>query len=149
MLNRKQPFGEVFGEGAAGARWYQDGHYYAPDGRYLFSNPGIAPPPGQTLRTMEEAEAAAQAELEAQSAPPHAVAPPQSKQVKAKASKPAAAPTAPPSTDLPLDLTREQKLAQMAYFQLASLIKAAGGEPIQGAGAKAKMIAWLLANTSE
>jgi hypothetical protein len=44
-------------------------------------------------------------------------------------------------------LTREQELAQKDLGTLRALVAAAGGEPITGSGAKARMVEWLIANT--
>lgn len=149
MLDRKRSYGEVMGDGVGGARWYQDGHYFAPDGTYLFSNTGIRAPHGCAHRTMEQAEADYQQRQAAQERG-EPVAP---RSATKAAPKKAAAPPPPPGPLVePIQaegLTREQKLAQFNYLQLANLLKAAGGERITGSGAKAKIIAWLLANTSE
>lgn len=126
MLDKRRPYGGVCGPGAEGAVYYQDGHYFDHHGKYLRSNPGIAPPAGQKSQ---------------------AVPAPASRQVAATVTREANTP--PSTTTLPETLTREQKLQQMSYFQLASLVKAAGGEPDKGSGAKQKMIAFLLENTTE
>lgn len=155
MLDRRRNFGEVIGEGVAGARWYQDGHYFAPDGRYLFSNPGISPPAGVAYRSLEDAEADYQRAQQAQAsgvpvtaakATPKKVAAPKPPAPGPLVQPQGQAPAAPIQAD---GLTREQELMQLNYFALANVVKAAGGEPMKGAGSKGKMIAWLLANTSE
>lgn len=140
MLDRRRDFGAVMGDGVGGARWYQDGHYFGGGGNYLFSNPGIAAPPGETLRTMAQAEEAFQ-RGETELVPKKQAAPPIPTQTLP------AKPPQPQDTQQAEGLTREQQLNQMSYFQLDRLVLAAGGPKIQGTGAKAKMIAWLLANT--
>ena len=159
-LNRAADFGVCSGTGIAGAQFYQGGHYFGPDDQYLFSNPGLAPPPGvKRAVTMEEAEAAFQRraiqELAAENAAPQGAPP--------------AAPSAPvttAATDGPATsagtLTREQKLNQFQVPQLQNLMLAAlqAAEPstevtvlkkklIRGAGAKAGLVKWLLENTAE
>src|SRR5688500_1043220 len=54
-LNRSRNYGGISGPGAKGARFYQDGHYFAPNGEYMFSNPGTDPPRGEQERSLEEA----------------------------------------------------------------------------------------------
>lgn len=147
MLDKKQPFGHVQGEGCAGAQFYQLGHYYDVEGRYLFSNPGSAPPPGEKLRSMEQADADYQARISVP-APQVAMGAPA-----------AAAPT--PALD-PVDplLTREQQLNQFAVPKLQQLmlvtLKALHPDTdettlkkqiIGGPGSKAKLIEWLLTNS--
>lgn len=140
MLDRRRDYGAVMGDGVGGAKWYQDGHYFDGCGNYLFSNPGIAAPPGEVLRTMAEAEAAFLSREAAANAPPKQSPPP---------IPPQSMPPSPPQgTHQAEDMTREQQLHQMSYFQLDALVRAAGGEKIQGAGAKKKMIDWLLKSTT-
>lgn len=156
MFDPKRDHGIVQGDGVGGAKFYQDGHYYGADHRYLFSNPGSAPPPGQKLRSMEQAEAAMQQRiLDGEPTPP----PPPA--VPAVNSAPTA-PGTPPSTDQAPDLTPEQKLNQLHVPQLQALqLQALQAEQpeadvsvlkkslIGGPGSKQKLIAWLLERTTE
>lgn len=158
MFKPTEPHGTVQGDGVAGAKFYQDGHYYDPHHRYLFSNPNTAPPPGEKLRSMEQAQAAYEARQNvAQPAvamgQPAAVSEPES---------------SAPSPIMDTALSREQQLHQhpvpkLQQLQLAILQAMNEKKPpeeqveptllkkqvIGGQGAKAKLIAWLLANTTE
>lgn len=153
MFDKTKPHGHCQGEGAGGAQYYQDGHYYDVEGRYLFSNPGIAPPPGQKLRTMEQAETAYQLRRDATA--------------RAEASRPAA-PETPVAQSAPTPaapetgaLTREQQLNQfgvpkLQQLQLVALqamhpdkeLAVLKKELIGGPGAKQKLVKWLLDNTT-
>lgn len=127
-LDRSRDFG-IVGGAYFGASFYQDGHYYAADGTYLFSNPGLAPPAGcrPVVACDENGPIAAVEE------PP-------------PAGEAEAAP-AEQAVQQAEGLTREQELAQQDLGTLRALVAAAGGAPITGSGAKARMIAWLIANT--
>jgi hypothetical protein len=157
MFKPNEPHGHVQGEGAGGARYYQDGHYYDPHHRYLFSNPGIGPPAGQKLRTMEQAEADYQARQNV-SAPAVAMGSP---------ARVVEQPPAPPEPPTNPELSREQQFMQhpvpkLQQFMLVALQTANQEKPaaeqqdqahlkkqvIGGPGAKAKLIAWLLENTT-
>jgi len=164
MFNMKLPHGLVHPP-VAGACHYQDGHYYDADRRYVFSNPGLAPPPGvKTARTMEQAledfEARERAQQKPQESAPAAPAAP------AETATPAAPPVvetpAAPTQAPETGLTREQKLMQLPFpklqeLQLAALramhpdkeVAVLKKDLIKGAGGKAKIIAWLLENTAE
>lgn len=48
---------------------------------------------------------------------------------------------------IPAGMTKVQMLSQLTVTQLKTLVSKAGGEPVIGSGAKAKMIAWLIDNT--
>jgi hypothetical protein len=160
MFKPNEPHGHIQGDGAAGARYYQEGHYYDPHHRYLFSNPGIAAPPGEKLRSMDQAEADYQARQSRQAAstPAAAMGAPVNHQPE---------PSAPPPPPADPTLTREQQFMQhpvpkLQQFMLVALQTMNQEKPaaeqqdlaqlkkqvIGGPGAKAKLIAWLLANTS-
>lgn len=138
MLDKRRPYGGVVGDNRIGARYYQDGHYYGPDGSYICSAKGKSPPAGEKYRSYEDALAG----RDTPAPPPNADADKLAQTLSRDSNQ-------KPTTALPETLTREQRLAQMSYFQLASLVKAAGGEPAKGSGAKQKMITFLLENTSE
>lgn len=127
MLDKNRPFGEVHGDGVAGAKWFQDGHYYSVDGRYLFSQPGVNPPPSGEMRTLEEAQKIYE-EQEAML-------------LSAASNPPPLQPTLNAS-----DEERVAVLSAMSYFQLAAMVRRLGGEPPQGKGAKERMVRWLIEN---
>lgn len=120
-----RPYGEVHGEDGRGARFYQDQHYFGCDGDYLYSNPGVAPPPGVKVKPERTEEATPPTPSNTGDDQP------------------------PASTEQTDGLTREQQLNQMTHLEIVKLVKLADGTPASGAGAKAKNVAWLLANTSE
>lgn len=113
----------VHGEGVEGAVYYHQGHYYGGNGEYLYSNPGTNPPPGASHRTAPTDD------------------------------------TSAPSGTQPIDDLasgapsgeREAELMQLTVTQLQKLQRAAGvleDRVIKGEGSKAKLITWLLDNTS-
>lgn len=127
-LDRSLDFG-IVGGAYFGAAYYQNGHYFGADGTYLFSNPGLAPPPGckPAVACDENGPIAAADEPEAVEATEAAPAEQAIQQAEG--------------------LTREQDLAQKHLGTLRALVAAAGGDPITGSGAKARMVEWLIANT--
>jgi len=127
-LDRSRDYGAV-GGAYFGATYYQDGHYYAADGTYLFSNPGLAPPPGCKPAVACD-----------ENGPIAAVDAPEDAEAAEAAPEEQAIQQAE-------GLTREQELAQKDLGTLRALVAAAGGEPITGSGAKARMVEWLIANT--
>lgn len=114
-LDRSRPAGDVYGVHELGARFYQDGHYFDAKGKYVCSEVGVKPPADDGSPEPEE---------DGNGPAP----PPASVQVRADGG----------------ELTPRDKLMQLNIGQLTKMIKAAGGEPITGAGAKARAIDWLL-----
>lgn len=162
-LDRSRPCGDVNGA-YFGARFYQDGHYYDASGVYLFSNPGTPAPAGCKARVKlgEDGTPVGDPEVGPEDAPPARAA--VSEPVPTKAAAAAAAAPAPRKTRQQLreeaaaaeaaaqpepTLTREQTLNQFSVNELRTLVKTANGPSITGAGAKAKMVDWLLKNTEE
>ena len=165
MFNSRRPHGEVSGTGVAGARFYQDGQYYDVDYRYVFSDPGVAAPPGCERKSMEQAEAEFQDRIkrrergELVDETPKKAAPQQPQRPI-----PPIPPQQPQSETT--ELTAEQQLMQLNVprlqeMQLAAL-KAENEELaedkrksdsdlkkqlIRGAGAKNLLVKWLLENT--
>jgi len=166
MLNQRRPIGEVSGTGVAGARYYQDGQYYDVDGRYLFSDPGVPAPTGFTRKSMEQAEAEMQARIKARERGElvdESVAQPQP-QPQPQPQRPI--PPVPQQPPQGTELTPEQQLMQLNVPRLQELqldaLKAENAELpenerksekdlkaqlIRGAGAKDKLVKWLLENT--
>lgn len=161
MFNSRRSYGEVSGTGVAGARFYQEGQYYDVDGRYLFSDPGREAPAGETRKSMEQAEAEVQNRIKARE--------------RGELVDNAPAPTAQPQRPIPpvpqapaadTDLTPEQQLMQLNVPKLQEMqletLKAENaelpeanrktekelkGQLIRGAGAKEKLVKWLLDHT--
>lgn len=163
MLNKREPIGEVSGTGVAGARQYQNGQYYDVDGNYLFSDPGRAAPEGEERKSMEQAEAAMQDRIKRRERGELVDDSP-------KRATPAAPqrpiPPKPQQPEPGTDLTPEQQLMQLNVPALQTLQletlkaaqadlpkdqqkddKALKAEMIKGAGAKEKLVKWLVENT--
>lgn len=161
MFNPKLPHGTV-SPPVAGAVFYQGGHHYAPNHQYVFSNPGLAPPPGikaavtmdEAIQRFEEAERRKLASPVAEAATAAATTQPSS------APQPPAPPENPPGDSGAL--TREQQLMQLGVpklqdLQLQALRALKPGvedavlkkELLKGPGVKPRLIAWLLENTAE
>lgn len=161
MFDSSKPYGDVSGA-YFGARFYQNGHYYDAGQKYLFSNPGIAPPPGCKPRVKMDGDGNPVGDPEElpegtpqPRAPAAAPPPPPPAPAPTPSPTPTPAPTDPnPSAQTPTEpdqsptLTREQQLMQMPVPKLQQLMKAAGQDPISGPGAKAKLVKWLLDNTT-
>lgn len=162
MFNPKQPHGEVSGTGVAGARIYQAGQYYDVDHRYVFSDPGVAAPPGEERKSMEEAEAEYQDRIRRRERGEKVDEPKR----KAAAEPQRPIPPIPQQPPAGTELTPEQQLMQLNVPQLQQLqletlkaLNAALPEAerkdekelkaklIRGAGAKNQLVKWLLENT--
>lgn len=163
MFNARRPHGEVSGTGVAGARFYQDGQYYDVDGRYVFSDPGVEAPRGETRKSMEQAEAEVQERIRRRERGELVDEPPK----KATAQQPQRpVPPIPPQAPANTELTPEQQLMQLNVPKLQELqfeaLKAMNaeqpedkrksekdlrGQLIRGAGAKNQLVKWLLDNT--
>lgn len=164
MFNARKPYGTVSGTGVAGAVYMQDGQYYDVSYRYLFSNPGVDAPKGETRRSMEQAEAEFQARLKARERGEVFDEPPRAERKSA--------PAVPPVPPLPQgegegELSKEQQLMQLNVPRLQELQLAAlkalneeqpeaqrkndkelRAEVIKGPGAKERLVKWLAENTA-
>jgi hypothetical protein len=171
MFNPKADHGTVQ-PAIAGAIYYQGGHYFNAAGRFVFSNPGLAPPPGVSKAvSMEEAERVFAEEETARGRPPITAhpappipssAPNQPGAVIATTGGQQAPQDPPPGGEQTgsAQLTREQQLMQQPYPKLAEMQLAVlkhkhpdkeetvlRKEIIKGPGSKNRIVAWLVENT--
>lgn len=116
----------VYGEGMGEALYYHNGHYYAADGRYLDSVPGVTPPAGARPDPNKASSEADSGSDEAQSREQILLG------------------KTPSQLKSLMKMTIEGRDPPMADEEAAKLI----AETTSGEGAKARTVAWLLANTT-
>lgn len=165
MFNPRRPHGEVGGTGVAGARYYQDHQYYDVDGNYLFSDPGHEAPAGEARKSMEQAENEMQERIKARERGELVDQGPKRATPAIPARPVPPIPSQPPAGT---ELTPEQQLMQLNVPRLQELqldaLKALNedepadkrksekelkGQLIRGAGAKEKLVKWLLDHTDK